>query len=788
MSKSVILGRRRFTCLTDGLVRMEYSPTGKFEDRRSLVAAGQSKAIAFKSVERNKDWTVLDTGRMEVWSRHHEKDFYKSSLKVVWKDGDVPQYWQPGDVDYANLGSLVHSYDRFNQYATLEGVHPADMQPLDARANTWLCFMLSTTLPRFYRQMGDWPGGEKVMHCNPYAAAKFGMEAVPHRLKNQTLDHLRYAPGILSRSGYCFLNDSESAVLGEEDFPVERGTPGTKDWYFFVYGRDYVKGLRDFILLSGRAPLPPRQVFGVWMSRWPAFTEEESREIYNRFAGDGVKLGVLVIDMEWHKQGWCNWDVDPQWSKDLRKFCDWVHGRGMLVTLNVHPQRIQSNDSHWEPFFKQVEADQHRLRSAKEAATHWSSGSWEKDYDIDLARREEARAFMDILHDPLREMGCDFWWLDGMAGEMDGSSTQLLSNHVYFNHVDQPGKRPMLLSRYGGVGSHRYGVLFTADSHSEWHTLKTQCEYNIRAGQIGTAYVSHDIGGFMAMNAPLIDPGLYIRWVQAAVFGPVFRFHSAPGCGSRMPWDYGKQIHEAVMGYLKLRNSLLPYVYGMARKHYEEGLPLVRGMYLHWPNEEAAYRYDQYMFGDQILVAPLIEPGDYRKVWLPRGQWYHFLDGQPVESRGEEVMMKYSAVQMPVFVQGGALIVKQGEEVGPEAGFVKELVLDCFPQGRGRAVLYEDDGRSGNYLHNQGTGTTVYTLQASKQKMMVRSQAIQGTSLGKQRNVILRVPVEKAIKEVKFNGKKVKPSQITQEEKTCWYRIELGQQKVDRPWQAQIQW
>ncbi len=160
--------------------------------------------------------------------------------------------------------------------------------------------------------------------------------------------------------------------------------------------------------------------------------------------------------------------------------------------------------------------------------------------DVNLGDKREAQAFLQVCHTEIVKQGMDFWWNDGCKGTLNGAINQLVCNKLCFEEVQQAEHRGMLLARYGGLGSHRYGVTFTGDTLSCWEVLATQCEYNIRAGHLGVAYVSHDIGGFFTPVAmPMLDPALFLRWVQFGVFNPVFRFHSAPGCGSRKPWDYG---------------------------------------------------------------------------------------------------------------------------------------------------------------------------------------------------------------------------------------------------------
>ncbi|MDK1031868.1 MAG: glycoside hydrolase family 31 protein, partial [Planctomycetia bacterium] len=444
MDKAVVIGNRRFTCLAPGLVRMEFSPTGQFEDRRSLVAYAEKKLRAFKSVRREKGATLLDTGIITIVTREDDKAFFPLNLETRWKHGGLLQLWRPGDKDYHNLGGTVRSLDVFNKYSLLTGVHTADMESPDAKAMEQIADNSFHVDPWFYRESGREDLAAKLIG-KIHLRVRHRPDEVLVRTVNHATDQWRYGPGILSRSGYFFLNDSVSAVMDEEDFPVERNTPGTQDWYFFAYGDDYKLALRNWALLSGRSPLPAKHVFGIIMCRWPAFNEAEAKEYTQRFRKEGAPLSVMVIDMEWSKEGWCNWDWDHDHIGDPKKFFQWCRRNNMQVTLNVHPLHVREDDSHFEPYLAKA-GTRHRIDKS------------DKNIPVDMCKKVEARAFMEVCHDEFLKHGVDFWWVDGCSGALNGTISQLVVNKVYFEHSDTAAKRGMLLSRYGGLGSHRYGV------------------------------------------------------------------------------------------------------------------------------------------------------------------------------------------------------------------------------------------------------------------------------------------------------------------------------------------
>ena len=203
------------------------------------------------------------------------------------------------------------------------------------------------------------------------------------------------------------------------------------------------------------------------------------------------------------------------------------------------------------------------------------------------------------------------------------------------------------------------------------------------------------------MGVKLLDPLLYLRWVQFGALSPVFRFHSAPDAGSRLPWDYGERIERNATRWLRIRHSLLPHLYTAARQHHDTGVPLVRGMFLDAPGDERSYRFDQYFLGENLLVAPVLDSNPIREVYFPPGDWYEFESSQRIAGNSEQTIAP-SVGKVPLYVRAGGLLVRQQQDESPVAGHVEKLLLDVYPAPNdsvNQAHLYEDDGRSSAYRH-----------------------------------------------------------------------------------------
>ena len=783
---AIICGKRRFTCLSPRLVRLEFSPSGTFEDRRSLAAYHRPQPLPFDSVEQQGDDLTLRVGGITIYSRQNESDFFHANLRVDFKVEGCTQTWRFGDRDYRNLGGAVRSLDYYGRECLLEGVHPAS----NASPNDFFHFETELfDLARIYIQDGHLDWQAQIAREGVYDMLRYAPERVYNRYVNMAGDLTRFQPGLLSRNGYFLLNDSSGAVLDDHNIPVERDAPGGRDLYFFAYGRDYRAALGDYRLLCGAAPLPSKNIFGIIFSRWPALNDSEARMLIERFRQEGIPLSALMLDLEWHVPDFAHWDWNPETFPRPEAFLEWAHHQGVLVAVNVHPQYIPSSDSHFEPFIQAAggQAKVQPVWANMMAALTVKSGA-DRVISPDLANPAVARTMQDLCCAPVLRQGVDYWWLDGASAQINGADDQLISSKVFYETTERGERRGMLQARYGGIGSHRYGVMFTGDTHSQWEVLQSECEFNIRAGQVGMAYVSHDIGGFSHSEAPVIDPDLYIRWLEFGVFNPVLRFHSAPGAGSRQPWDYGARNLEIARRWMQTRLSLVPYIYNAARQSYETGVPLVRGLYLDEPNREDCYRFDQYLFGDSLLVAPILTPSNHRSVTLAEGGWYELETGKLLAG-GRTIHVFAGLDQVPVYVKAGSILTRQklpqqrADIFDPAQTFVRDLWLDVYPGADGEAVLYEDDGYTRAYQQD-GFCQTRFQVSERDGKVKICAMPASGACPGESRNIQVRVAL--AGGEVFFRNVQLPAERISLDPTSARMVIDLGCCPVHEGWELRI--
>lgn len=461
--------------------------------------------------------------------------------------------------------------------------------------------------------------------------------------------------GILSRDGWAIVDDSGRPVFDTRDgrrWFAERADPAALDWYYFGYGHDYKQALGDFTKFAGKIPLPPRFVFGAWWSRYWAYSDAELRELVAEFKANDVPLDVLVIDMDWHLDGWTGYTWNPKYFPDPEGFLKWAHQQGLKVTLNLHPaDGVGKHEKAFADVCKAMGLDPQKTERVP----------------FDCTDPNYMDAYFKYLHHPLEMMGVDFWWMDWQQGtetKIRNLDPLMALNHLHWHDMadraGDTGKRPLIFSRWGGLGNHRYQIGFSGDTFCNWPSLAFQPYFTATAGNVGYAYWSHDIGGHQP--GP-VDPELYVRWIQWGALSPILRTHTTKNpLAERRIWKFPKEYFEAARKAYQFRYELIPYIHAMASKCRDTGIPLCRPLYYEWPEMNEAYTWkNEYMFGDDLLAAPVIEPADpisgcaMVEVWLPPGKWVNWFTSRHYQGP-TTARLVVPLDEIPLFARAGARI------------------------------------------------------------------------------------------------------------------------------------
>jgi hypothetical protein len=518
----------------------------------------------------------------------------------------------------------------------------------------------------------------------------------------RTLDEaagpIRLGQGLVSRSGWAIVDDSNTLVLDESGWVQPRSDPDHIDLYFFGYGHDYPGCLQDFFRVAGAVPLVPRWMLGNWWSRYWEYSQQELLALMEKFKAHGVPLSVCTVDMDWHltktgnaSSGWTGYTWNRDLFPDPEAFFAELHDRGLKVSLNLHPASgVYPHEEQYATMAEQLGIDP---ASRQPVA-------------FDIADPAFAAAYFQVLHHPLEAQGVDFWWIDWQQGtrcSLAGLDPLWWLNHLHFYDLGRDSrKRPVVFSRWGGLGNHRYPIGFSGDTIVGWSSLAFQPYFTATAANVGYGWWSHDIGGHYG---GIEDAELYTRWVQYGVFSPILRLHSTKNpYHERRPWGYDREVLRITREAMQLRHALIPYLYSLAWRCHTEGRMPAEPMYYQHPREEAAYHCpNQYYLGSEFVAAPHTSPRDpdtqlsRQPLWLPAGDWFDLFSGE--HHAGGRWHTCYGKLNdIPVLARAGA-IVPLGPRV--EWGGVenpRDLTIHIFAGADNEFALYEDDGETAAYL------------------------------------------------------------------------------------------
>ena len=517
--------------------------------------------------------------------------------------------------------------------------------------------------------------------------------------------------GLLSRDGWAVVDDSKNYLLDETNWVTGRPSKNYIDWYIFAYGHEYKKALGDYSKISGKAPLPPRQTFGYWWSRYWQYSDSELKDIIDRLRSIDIPVDILIIDMDWHE----TWglDKDPEhdeygqrigwtgytWQKELfpapELMFKWAHDAGLKTALNLHPASgIQPYEECYDRFCKEYGWDQPG-----------------KSVPFKIDEKKWADAYYNAVLKPIELQGNDFWWLDWQQWKESkynpGLSNTFWLNHVFYNYAkdNYPHLRPFLYHRWGGLGSHRYPLGFSGDTIITWESLEYQPEFTATSANVNYGYWGHDLGGHMFHGHKGVENAeRYTRWLQYGVFSPLYKIHPTkhPDC-KRYPWLFPETLFQMIEAF-HLRYAMVPYIYNAARKNYDTGIAMCYPMYYDYPEAEEAYQFKrQFMFGNDILATCVGVPADEVTgiatidMWFPEGNdWFDMASGSMFKG-GQKRDIGYSIDDNPWYVKAGSIIPMNPAHVRSLKTACDTLVLTAIPGGDGQLSYYEDDGVSQNY-------------------------------------------------------------------------------------------
>ena len=266
--------------------------------------------------------------------------------------------------------------------------------------------------------------------------------------------------------------------------------------------------------------------------------------------------------------------------------------------------------------------------------------------------------------------------------------------------------RPFVITRSGYAGVQRHAIVWTGDNSACWEHLADSLQMLLNLSLSGVPFVGSDVGGFLGNPTP----ELFIRWLQMAVFTPFLRTHSNIDTRPREPWSFGPEVESIARDFLRLRYQLLPYLYGLVHESSESGIPIVRPLFWHAPNDPLAVGCsDQFFLGENLLIAPILQPGTRaRSVYLPRGEWYDFWSGDLLPGSGH-ILREAPLDRIPILVRSGTILPMCAPQASLASHAPEVIFLHVWPRDSGSLTWYDDDGLTQAYATGASQSRVIQT-------------------------------------------------------------------------------
>ena len=689
-------GQVRFTVITDGVIRLEWEPEGRFTDLASFVASERDYPEVDYKVKTFGKKVRIQTQKMTLEYKTGSGKFNAGNLVIKANDGFFT--WKPGMKQKHNLKGT---------FRTLDGLDG------DVQTQNWVSDMKKGEI----RQFED---------------------------------------GILSKDGWTLIDESESYLFDDSEWAwvKERENKECQDWYFMAYGHDYKAALKDFTVFAGKMPLPPRFTFGYWWSRYWAYSDKEMRTLVDKFHAYDIPLDVLVVDMDWHytdegRGGWTGWTWNKSIFPNPGKFMDYLKDEGLKVTLNLHPA---DGFDHWEECYPALAKSLGKDPASKDRIEWINSDKQFMTNMFDKVMHPMQKEGVDFwwldwqqhVYDTKLEKLHNTWWI----------------NYCYFSDMQRYGdKRPLLYHRWGGLGNHRYQVGFSGDATITWKSLEFQPYFTSTASNVLYGYWSHDIGGHLGDNIDPEMYTRWLQYggfspVMRTHSSKSGALNKEPWVFTE---EYTNVIRQTVRQRYDMAPYIYAmarkgYDEGIAlcRPLYYEW-PEAQEAY------DVKFR-SQYMFGDNMLIAPVTKPMTdgfaEMEIWLPEGSWYELHTGVLLEG-GAVVKRHFALDEYGVYIKAGSVLPFYGEEVNNLNSNDEDIYVTVFPGGEGCFEMYEDAGNDKDYAEAYATTHISSRWNGNIQSVTVAPRKGSYEGMPAEREFKIKVLASEAPVNVTVNGEKV---------------------------------
>ncbi|MCY7410383.1 MAG: glycoside hydrolase family 31 protein, partial [Chitinophagales bacterium] len=727
--------------VSDEIIRVRVAPLSQFLDEFSYALADKPMHVTRIDATTAEEYYSVSTNTVSC-------RIYKSDFRIAFVDLDenvinedhAPMHWE----EHSEFGGYyVYATKKYQPGEHFFGLgdKPMDLDLLGKRVQTW-----GTDAYNF------------------------------HRETDPLYKNIPFYIGIHSNKSYGIFFDNTFKTFfdfgKESNHQISFWADGGEMQYYYIHGPHMMDVVKRYCELTGSHPMPPKWALGFQMSRWGYFPEKKVKELTKTFRDKKVPCDVIHFDID-YMDGYRCFTWNKKYFPNPKKLIDDLMQTGFKVVAIIDPG-IKMDDNYW--VFKEGKEQKYFCRRSDD---YFMEGNvWPGRCQFPDFTNPKVREWWGTLFKELVAQGVAGIWTDMNEPAVFGLGTFPLdvrhnydgyrgshrkAHNVYGMQMVRAtydglkklmkNKRPFTITRSGYAGMQRYSSTWTGDNHATWDHLKLAVQMMQRLSMSGVSFAGSDIGGFTGEP----DGELYTRWIQFGVFSPFMRVHSAGDTREREPWTFGKKYEEIVKIFIELRYKLIPYIYSVFWENSRYNFPMLRSIaMMEQEVTENFSRDDQFVFGDKLLVAPILEYGaTSREVYLPKGLWYNFWNFQVYQ--GNQTHYIDSPLEsMPIFVKAGAVIPE-----APVMQYVDEHEIDVmllnvyFAPYHVNSFLFEDNGDTFGYEQEIYSEKKFETLGTEKSLLIL--QSIEGMFTPRYQNYRIKIyGLPFSVAKVFVDGKEIK--------------------------------
>ncbi len=493
--------------------------------------------------------------------------------------------------------------------------------------------------------------------------------------------------------------------------------------YYFIYGPKMEDVVINYTDLTGKPhQLPPLWALGFHQCKWSYYPESKVKEITKKFRDLKIPCDAIYLDID-YMEGFRCFTWNKEYFPDPKRMVKELADEG-FKTVAIIDSGIKF-DKDYSIFQEGLKNDYFCKRAD---GAYMKGKVWPGEcYFPDFTRPEVRDWWSGLFQELIEDIG-----IKGVWNDMNEPAVMEVPNKTFPNDVrhDYDGnpcshrkahniygmqmaratyhglkkfsypKRPFVITRAAYSGTQRYTSTWTGDNLATWEHLWIANVQAQRMAMSGFSFVGSDIGGF----AEQPQGELFTRWIQLGIFHPFCRVHSSGDHGDQEPWAFDEDVTNIVRKFIELRYQLLPYLYTAFWDYLDQGIPILKSLVLYDQDDvHTHYRTDEFIFGDKILVCPILEPNAHgRRMYIPRGNWFNYWNNEVVKG-GKEMWVDADIDSMPIFVKEGAIIPKYPIQQYVGEKTIEEIVLDIYyKEGKEQSKLFDDahdgyDYKKGRY-------------------------------------------------------------------------------------------